>query len=171
MTLPSTLLTVFLLLASTTVAATADATLTTRNQHLFRYLFMDIYTATLYARSDSNLSGVLDSQQPIRLSLRYHRPIDREDMIKAARITLERQHPASRLAPLQADIDRLHSHFTDVTDGDSYSLTRTADGELQLHYNNTLSFSSNTPGLADIYLGIWLGQNGLSDNLRNALLR
>ena len=34
-----------------------------------------------------------------------------------------------------------------------------------------LSFSSKTPGLADAYLGIWLGQNGLSDDLRSALLR
>lgn len=171
MSLPSTLLTALLLLTSTTAAATIDASLTSRNQHLVRYLFMDIYTATLYAQSDSNLTDVLDTQQPVRLSLQYHRSIDREDMIKAAGVILERQHPASQLAPLQADIDQLHSHFTDVSEGDTYSLTRTAEGELQLHYNDQLSFRSKTPGLAEIYLGIWLGQDGLSDDLRSALLR
>ena len=171
MSLPSIFLSALLLLASTSAAATTETTLTTRNQHLFRYLFVDVYTATLYAPSNSNLTGILDSGQTVRLTLQYHRSIDRDDMIKAAQVTLERQHPASRLAQLQADIDQLHTHFVDVSEGDTYSLARTADGELQLYHNNQLSFSSKTPGLADAYLGIWLGQNGLSDDLRSALLR
>ena len=171
MPLPNILLSAILLLTSTLVAASADTTLATRNQHLFRYLFVDVYTATLYAPSNSNLTGILDSDQPVRLTLQYHRPIDRDDMIKAAQVTLERQHPPARLTRLQADIDQLHTRFVDVSEGDTYSLVRTPDGELQLYHNNKLSFSSTTPGLADAYLGIWLGQNGLSDDLRSALLR
>ena len=46
MSLPSIFLSALLLLASTSAAATTETTLTTRNQHLFRYLFVDVYTAT-----------------------------------------------------------------------------------------------------------------------------
>ncbi|HCP03572.1 MAG TPA: hypothetical protein DIT61_08665, partial [Pseudomonas sp.] len=63
MSLPSIFLSALLLLASTSAAATTETTLTTRNQHLFRYLFVDVYTATLYAPSNSNLTGILDSGQ------------------------------------------------------------------------------------------------------------
>ena len=171
MSLPATLLSALLLLASTNVTATTDVSLATRNQHLFRYLFMDIYTATLYAPGNSNLTRLLESQQPIRLTLQYHRSIDRDDMIKAAMVTLKRQHPRSRLNPLLDEIEQLHAHFADVRDGDTYSLTRTAEGELLLHHNGQLSFQSTTPGLAELYLGIWLAPNGLSDDLRSALLR
>ncbi|UJJ31250.1 chalcone isomerase family protein [Halopseudomonas maritima] len=149
----------------------ADNALTLRNQHLFRYLLMDIYTAELYAPAQAPLEQLLASDQAARLTLRYHRNIARKDLIKAAQTTLRRQHGENDLSLWQAELDTLHSRFSDIKDGDSYSLERSAEGTLTLRHNGTLSYQSDTPGLATLYLGIWLGEDGLSDSLRSALLQ
>ncbi|WVM93711.1 hypothetical protein ULG90_07865 [Halopseudomonas pachastrellae] len=52
-----------------------------------------------------------------------------------------------------------------------YSLDRRPDGSLELHYNDSLAYRSDTPGLATLYLGIWLDEDGLSEGLRSALLK
>tara|TARA_Y100000780_G_scaffold139711_1_gene126018 strand:+ start:177 stop:689 length:513 start_codon:yes stop_codon:yes gene_type:complete len=158
------------LLVSTTIQS-ADNELVLRNQHLFRYLLMDIYTAELYAPAQTPLEQLLASDEAARLTLHYHRNIDREDLIKAAQTTLQRQYGENELSAWQAELDTLHGRFSDIQDGDSYTLERSAEGELTLRHNGTLSYQSDTPGLATLYLGIWLGEDGLSDSLRSALLQ
>lgn len=159
------------LMLTMSCTSTADAALELRNQHLFRYLLVDVYTAELYSAPDTSLEQALDSDTPLRLTLRYHRNIDRDDLTKAALTTLERQHGSEQLQQWQDELTALHQAFRDVSAGDTYSLDRRPDGSLELHYNDTLAFRSDTPKLATLYLGIWLDEDGLSDSLRSALLK
>ncbi|MEO1829068.1 MAG: chalcone isomerase family protein [Pseudomonas sp.] len=71
----------------------------------------------------------------------------------------------------QDELTALHEAFRDVSAGDTYSLDRRPDGSLELHYNDSLAYRSDTPGLATLYLGIWLDEDGLSEGLRSALLK
>ncbi|MEO1829067.1 MAG: hypothetical protein ABGX82_09640 [Pseudomonas sp.] len=87
MPLPLRPLTLALMLTMS-CASTADAALELRNQHLFRYLLVDVYTAELYSAPDTPLAQALAREQPLRLTLRYHRNIDRDDLTKAALTTL-----------------------------------------------------------------------------------
>ena len=141
-----------------------------RNQHLLEYLFVDVYSAALYAPDDAELNRLLPGDAPLRLELSYYRSIKRQDVIKAAWTALKRQYDENALAQLKPNIDELHSTLSDISDGDRYSLTRTTTGKLILRHNGKATFESDDRQLAEAYPGIWLNPNGLSDELRTALL-
>ncbi len=141
-----------------------------RSRYLLEYLFVDVYSAALYAPADSQLPSLLTSDNPLRLELYYYRSIKRSDVIKAAWTALNRQYNAATLAELKPKVDRLHTTFKDIQPGDRYSLTRLNEDTLVLQLNGATVFTANDRQLADAYLGIWLRANGLSDDLRNALL-
>ena len=106
----------------------------------------------------------------MRLELYYYRSIKRQDVIKAAWTALERQYDTTTLATLKPSVDQLHASFSDIGSGDRYSLNRTSDQHLVLRHNGQITFESNDRQLADAYLGIWLRPDGLSAELRSALL-
>ena len=141
-----------------------------RNSYLLEYLFVDVYSAALYAPADAALGQLLNGDAALRLELYYYRAIDREDVIKAAWVALERQYDKTTLAALKPSIDQLHASLGNIRKGDRYSLTRTSEGNLVLRHNESTTFESSDRQLADAYLGIWLRPNGLSDKLRTALL-
>ncbi|MEH6564569.1 MAG: chalcone isomerase family protein [Halopseudomonas sp.] len=140
-----------------------------RNSHLLEYLFVDVYSAALYAPADIELAQLMSSDASLRLELYYYRSISREDVIKAAWTALQRQYDELTLARLKPGIDQLHANLSDISDGDRYSLTR-HQGKLVLRHNEKITFESEDPQLANAYLGIWLSPNGLSEELRTALL-
>lgn len=141
-----------------------------RNASVLNYLFFDVYSAALLTPANTPLGNITESQTPVHLELFYYRHIDREDVIKAAWVALERQYNASRLAALRPGIDRLHAAFTDIKPQDRYSLTLNSAHTLSLKYNGREVFQSDDPELARAYIGIWLRKNGLSDKLRDQLL-
>lgn len=156
--------------ASSVTTENSNQVLPLRNTHLLEYLFVDVYSAALYAPADAKLEQLLASNSALRLELYYYRSIKRQDVIKAAWTALERQYDTTTLATLKPSVDQLHASFSDIGSGDRYSLTRTSDQHLVLRHNGQITFESNDRQLADAYLGIWLRPDGLSDELRSALL-
>ena len=138
-----------------------------KNQAVLTYLWADVYAAALYAPPDLNAKQAWDQQQALRLTLYYFRDIDRNDVIKAATATLERQQISAGLNP---GIARLHARFRDIRSGDRYALDFRPGRGLNLEINGQVVFSSPDAELAKAYLGIWLGPKGLSDSLRGRLL-
>ena len=148
----------------------ADSRLQRQNQALLNYLWIDVYAAALYTEPGISPRQAVGNNYRQRLELYYFRAIDRGDVIKAAWITLERQQPAAQLARLRQEIEALHSHFADIQPGDRYSLEYSGTAGLSLERNGEPLFRSQNAELAHAYLGIWLGQDGLSDALREQLL-
>jgi len=58
----------------------------------------------------------------------------------------------------------------DVKPGDCYVLEYQPDTGTQLKLNDQLSFETKLNGFKSVYFGIWLGQNPLSDSLKEKLL-
>lgn len=139
-----------------------------KNQSVLVYLWADVYAAALYAPADINAKQAWDQQKPLRLELYYFRDIDRNDVIKAATATLERQQASARLKP---EIEKLHANFRDIRSGDRYALDFRPGRGLSLEINSEVVFSSRDDALARAYLGIWLAPKGLSDELRGKLLK
>ena len=139
-----------------------------KNQAVLNYLWADVYAAALYAPADLPAKQAWDQQKAVRLALYYFRDIDRDDVIKAATVTLERQQANAGLNP---EIARLHARFRDIRSGDRYALDFRPGRGLNLEINGQVVFSSPDAELAKAYLGIWLGPKGLSDSLRNTLLK
>ena len=138
-----------------------------KNQAVFNYLWADVYAAALYAPADLAAKQAWEQQKAVRLALYYFRDIDRDDVIKAATVTLERQQANARLKP---QLDQLHTSFRNVRSGDRYALDFRPGRGLKLEINEQVVFSSRDEELARAYLGIWLAPKGLSDELRDKLL-
>ncbi|TVP90419.1 MAG: hypothetical protein EA348_06230 [Pseudomonadaceae bacterium] len=147
-----------------------EQTLVLRNESLLRYLFVDVYSAALLTPADISPTNAVSERSPLHLELYYYRNIDRDDIIKAAWVALERQHDSGTLERLRPAIDELHATFGDIKSGDRYSLTLSDSQALQLSYNGEVVFTSDDEELARAYVGIWLEENGLSDRLRQRLL-
>jgi len=141
-----------------------------KNQTVLVYLWADVYAAAVYAPADTSAKAAWDQQKNLRLALYYFRDIDRNDVIKAATTTLERQQSSATLARLKPELDRLHASFRDIRSGDRYALDVRPGRGLNLEINDKVVFSSRDEELAKAYLGIWLAPKGLSDSLRNSLL-
>jgi hypothetical protein len=139
-----------------------------KNQAVLTYLWADVYAAALYAPADLGTKQAWDQQKALRLVLYYFRDIDRNDVIKAANTTLERQQASARLKP---ELDQLHASFRNIRSGDRYALDFHPGRGLNLEINGQVVFSSRNDALARTYLGIWLAPKGLSDELRGKLLK
>ena len=139
-----------------------------KNQAVLTYLWADVYAAALYAPADMRAKPSWDQQKALRLVLYYFRDIDRDDVIKAATVTLERQQANAGLNP---EIAKLHARFRDIRSGDRYALDFRPGRGLNLEINGQVVFSSPDAELAKAYLGIWLAPKGLSDSLRNTLFK
>lgn len=141
-----------------------------KNQDVLTYLWADVYAAAFYAAPRITPDKAFNDKLSQRLELYYFRNIKREDVIKAAWVTLERQHDAATLERLRPDIDALHQRFADIRSGDRYALNYQPDSGLTLERNGQALFHSDDAQLAKAYLGIWLAPKGLSDKLRDNLL-
>lgn len=138
-----------------------------KNQALLTYLWADVYAAALYAPSELSAKQAWDQKKALRLTLYYFRDIDRNDVIKAANTTLERQQASASLKP---ELEKLHARFRDIQAGDRYALDFRPGRGLNLEINGQVLFSSRDDALARAYLGIWLAPKGLSEELRSKLL-
>ncbi|MBA4290881.1 MAG: hypothetical protein C0439_18085 [Pseudomonas sp.] len=147
-----------------------QSSLERKNQSVLTYLWADVYAAAFYAPAQASASQAVNEPLDQRLELYYFRNIDSQDVIKAAWVTLERQHTPDTLARLRPDVDALHGTFRDIRPGDRYALNFSTENGLTLEVNGQPAFTSPNTELAKAYLGIWLSPNGLSDKLRTSLL-
>ena len=148
----------------------AAARLQLKNQTVLEYLWLDVYAAAFYSESAVAPRQAVQEQSNQRLELYYFQNISRDDVIKAAWVTLERQQNPDNLKALKPELDRLHNNFRDIQPGDRYALLYSKADGMQLERNGQVVFSSPNSELAQVYFGIWLAPEGLSDDLRDALL-
>jgi hypothetical protein len=148
----------------------AEKPLQRQNQAVLNYLWVDVYAAALYTEPGISPRQAVGNNVRQRLELYYFRAIDREDVIKAAWVTLERQLSAAQLQRLRPELDALHATFADIQPGDRYALDYSVTAGMHLERNGRRVFSSRNAELAHAYLGIWLADNGLSASLREQLL-
>lgn len=142
-----------------------------KNQAILTYMWADVYAAAFYAEPAISAKQSVQTLTPQRLELFYFRDIDREDVIKAANATLERQQTEDALKRLRPEIERLHKSFQNISKGDRYDLSWDETDGLTLTRNQKVIFASPDPELAKAYLAIWLAPDGLSDKLRESLLK
>ena len=156
--------------AFATQVSDADTTLVRLGQGTAHYArFIPIYDAALYIEQDAAPADVLDPGTAKRLDIVYRVSISASDMISAAERILARQHPEHVLARWRKQIDTLHAAYRDVQSGDHYALVfRPRDG-LWLEFNGARLTRIAAAEFAQLYFGIWLGDQPLSERLKHAL--
>jgi len=138
-----------------------------RSQSTATWMWLDIYNATLFTQTGFKKSKLLADDEPLKLELCYLKPIGRDDLIKGAEAVLD----VNLSNELKQDVASLHKSYVDVKPGDCYVLEYGPEMGTQLKLNNKLAFSTTQKGFKSVYFGIWLGQNPLSDDLKEELLK
>ena len=130
-----------------------------------------VYVAALYGPDDTAPEDLLTSDVPRRLAITYLRDVGADDIRKATQVVLEEQFDEDEMAELADRFEELNALYADVSDGDQYVYEYRPDGEeSRLYFNGELQGSVSGADFARAYLGIWLGENALSDSLRRDLL-
>ncbi|MBA2408467.1 MAG: chalcone isomerase family protein [Gammaproteobacteria bacterium] len=132
--------------------------------------FIDVYEAALYGKPGVAARQLLTRDVPMCLRLDYQRAVSREDIVKAAETVLKRQNEASALEPLRARIDRFHAAYVDVGDDDHYVLCYAPDAGSELALNGKTVVRIKGRDFAAHYFALWLGEQPLSESLKEALL-
>lgn len=130
-----------------------------------------VYDARLYADTATS-DNILDDNVSRCLSLNYVVAVKATDFIRAAEITLARQHTPEAIAAVRNELDILHQAYHNVERGDTYSLCYHAEQRrtsLSLNGRNLVSIDSAE--FARLYFGIWLSdKEPIDDGLRRDLL-
>ena len=130
-----------------------------------------VYVAALYGPEDTAPEDLLTSDVPRRLVITYLRDVGADDIRKATDVVLDEQYDDDERAELADRFDEFNALYRDVGDGDQYAYVYVPDGEeSRLYFNGELQGTVTGEDFARAYLGIWLGENALSDSLRADLL-
>lgn len=149
----------------------ADTTLVRLGEGTAHYArFIPVYDAALYIDQDAGAEALFDPGVAKRLDIVYRTSIKASDMITAAERTLARQHPDATLARWRDEIDALHAAYRDVQSGDRYALVFQPGDGLWLEFNGEPVTRVPAAEFAQLYLGIWLGDQPLSERLKQALI-
>ncbi len=136
----------------------------------YRY-FIKAYVAALYMPGDATADDVFDDETPRRLEIHYFYSIDGKGFGEAALEVLERMLSAAEIAALESRLDRISSLYVDVKPGDRYSLTYLPGIGTELALNGTPLGTIPGADFAAEYFKIWLGDEPISDGLREQLLK
>ncbi|ACL72469.1 conserved hypothetical protein [Thioalkalivibrio sulfidiphilus HL-EbGr7] len=133
-------------------------------------VFIRVYGAGLYGPEGVPASSLLERGEPKRLEIEYFVDIKASDLVLAANTILERQLSAEELQALEPRIRQLHDAYRSVRPGDRYVMEYLPDQGTVLRLNGEPLVTVEGRDFARAYFGIWLGDEPLSSNLRNALL-
>jgi hypothetical protein len=149
----------------------AQETLTHIGQGTARYArIIPVYDAALYATPAVPAAQLLDPAAAKRLEIVYRVAIKAGDLARAAEQVLARQHPQEWLARWRTQLDELHAGYRDVQRGDRYTLTYLPAQGLWLEFNGERIITVPDAEFAALYFGIWLGEEPLSEPLRQQLV-
>ncbi|WP_159435525.1 chalcone isomerase family protein [Ectothiorhodosinus mongolicus] len=132
--------------------------------------FVRVYDAALFAPSDARVEQVLQKDVPLSLKIEYLIGVSADNIVKAADVALARQHGPEVLDRYSTHIQRLHQSYQSTEPGDRYRLDYRPGEGISLWFNDQYLVSINDDKFARLYVGIWLGEQPLSERLRTALL-
>lgn len=135
---------------------------------VFTYMIWTAYAGAYY-----QAEGETDPQPqrdiPRRLELAYFHAIEADEFAEATTDTLQESLSSSDFRALESDIDTFNDSYRDVTPGDRYVLSWDGD-KLRLVLNGETLYEGGDAEFANAMFGIWLGEQPLGDDFRNALL-
>ncbi len=146
-----------------------EQTVGLRGFGVFRYLFLDVYTAGLYGPEEWS-EGTFREDESTELVIHYHRSISANQFAEAALDRLKKQHPM--LPPsVQRGVEQLHGAYNDVGPGDRYTLRYEPSIGTTLLLNDRSLVSIPGSEFARYYFGIWLDPvRPLDASLRSELV-
>ena len=136
----------------------------------FRWMsIVKVYDARLHLGTGEPPTKVF-ADIPVRLQLTYHRGFTAAEIIKGGDTLLARNVKADSLAALRERLALINRAYRDVREGDSYTLTYVPGKGTTLRLNGSPLVTIPGHDFAAAYFRIWLGDDPISESMRDALL-
>jgi hypothetical protein len=136
----------------------------------FRWMsIVKVYDARLHLGTGEPPTKVF-ADIPVRLQLTYHRGFTAAEIIKGGDTLLARNVKAETLTALRERLELVNRAYRDVREGDSYTLTYVPGKGTTLRLNGSPLVTIPGHDFATAYFRIWLGDDPISESMRDALL-
>ena len=131
----------------------------------------DIYVAAFYTSSSVKSAADLDMQKPMRMAMHFvYDEVSKEKLIDAWNDGFEDNLSDTQLNALKTNISKFNTLFETARSGDVINLDFSPVSGTTVHINNK---NKGTIEGAEFYralLLIWLGEDPVGDDLKDALL-
>lgn len=138
-------------------------------RYVYRFFF-ELYDAALYAPKGASAAKIIEANTDFRLQFRYLREIEKSIILKSADRMLEKNLSETEREQIAQRVDTINEAYTTVRDGDRSSLTFQQDIGTTLRINDESVVTIEGSDFAQLYFQIWLGEQPISQSLRDALL-
>ena len=138
----------------------------------YRYTYnflLNVYDITLYSTIPNSSAKLLSGNVPFELQFKYLRDIQKNDFIKVSNRMLERNLSAQDISAMSEQIKSLHSAYRLVRKGDTSILRYTPSKGTTLIINGLEIIQLPGKQMCQ-YFRIWLGDNPISLQMREALI-
>nr|WP_295710084.1 chalcone isomerase family protein [uncultured Halomonas sp.] len=135
---------------------------------VFRYMIWTAYAGAYYQLEGETQPQPL-SNTPRRLELAYFHAIEASDFAEATEKTLQDTLTLYEFNQIEAPLERLNQRYRDVVPGDRYLLSWNGE-QLRLSLNGEVLIEEQSADFASAMFSIWLGEQPLDDDFRDALL-
>lgn len=139
----------------------------------YRYLyrmFFKLYDAALYTLPGATAEDVLTAKTQFRLQFRYLREIEKAIILKSSEKMLHKNLSPAELQQISDRVNRINEACRTVDEGDHSSLTYQPGVGTTLAINGEAQITIEGEDFARLYFKIWLGQQPISQSLRQSLL-
>jgi len=132
--------------------------------------FFKVYDAALYTEPKVDASDVLAAEYSFKLQFNYLRDIDKKIAIDAADQALQRSLSPEQLASISDRIAQINDAYRSVSKGDTTFLLYEPEIGTSYYFNGEKITTVPGKDFASLYFRVWLGDQPLSERLRDALL-
>jgi len=141
--------------------------------HRFIYrMFFKLYDARFYADAvqADNIDKLLDGKNALLLEFDYLRKINKTTILESSENILAKNMSPDELNLIQERLDRINAAYRTVNKGDRSSLSYTPGKGTTLSINQEAIVTIEGEDFARLYFRIWLGEQPISQPMRDALL-
>ncbi|PXA03711.1 hypothetical protein DDZ13_10475 [Coraliomargarita sinensis] len=138
-------------------------------RYVYRFFF-DLYEVALFTESGADAEDVLKANRAFHLQFHYLRQIDKAIILKSADRMLERNLSEDERSIIAERVAKINEAYTGVGEGDRSSLTYKPSTGTTLCINDEPVITIEGKDFAELYFRIWLGEEAISQSLKENLL-
>jgi len=133
------------------------------------WLFFKVYEGACYIGENASKEDVLEGA-PLELEFVYNVEIEAEKLVRSGNEFLKKNTTPEQLARIQPQVDKINAAYQTVRKGDRYRLTYIPGQGTALALNGEPLVTLEGEAFARYYFRIWLGEEPVDADFRDALL-
>jgi hypothetical protein len=152
-------------------AKAGEHMLTLRGADLLRWKWIvKIYVAALYVPASTKTAEIL-GETPRRIEFHYRRGFTAEQLVEATNGTINRGRDAKAVAAIATEVAAFNALYPAVVEGDVMAIEYLPGIGTTMLINNVVRGSAVAGAeFAKALFAIWVGDNAVDDDLKEALL-